>query len=89
MGKVSIHFKPIRDEHGESLVHREADGHIGGDGRFELGTPMRGEGALRGRYRVTQCQISGKVKKNSDVPTTPSQVTIDGPRGDLVFELDK
>ena len=84
---VWIHFEPIRDEDGRSLVNSEADGHIAADGRFELHTFMRGEGALRGRYRVTA--RSPRSKDYADVPTTPSQVTIDGPRDDLELVLER
>jgi len=83
-----LDFKPVVDKYGKAFPYREAGGKIGPDGRFELRTATRGEGALRGRYRVV-VNSPGTGMSHAEVPTTPREVTIDGPRDDLEFVLDR
>lgn len=99
-GMASITFEPadLAAPSGSDQLRKGAGGKIKPDGTFELSTVKMGDGVIPGKYKVKILALRSYTNPSTGmIPAkyTNSQtsgfeeVTIDKPRSDLLFELDR
>jgi hypothetical protein len=89
-----IRFEPTGSS--TATIKKTASGDIAEDGSFEMFTRKPGDGVIPGKYAVTfsvmDKPMGGKLlipAKYNSAAETPFEVTVDGNKTDLLYELDK
>jgi hypothetical protein len=93
-GVRAIRFEPTSDSTAE--LRKVASGSIGPDGSFEMYTRQPGDGVIAGKYVVTFTVLDKAMggtslimPKYGSAADSPFEITVDGNKTDLLYELDK
>jgi hypothetical protein len=89
-----VNFEPT--ESSTATIRKTATGQIGQDGTFEMYSRKPGDGVIPGKYAVTfvvmDKPMGGKLlipQKYASAAETPFEITVDGNKTDLLYELEK
>lgn len=92
-GVRMIRLEPTRDSTAE--IRKGASGSINDDGTFEIYTRRPGDGVYVGKYAVTFTFLKSPTDqrqllapKYTVATTTPYQLTVDGDKSDLQYEIE-
>jgi hypothetical protein len=93
-GTCVIRFEPTQSS--TATLKKTATGIIAQDGSFQMFTRKPGDGVIPGKYAVTflvkDKPMGGKMlipEKYVSATETPFEITVDGNKTDLLYELDK
>jgi len=89
-----IRFEPAQDSDAE--VRKAATGSIESDGSFQMMTRKPGDGVFLGKYNVTFAVLRDAMNPRSSMinpkytvsSTSGYQVTVDGNKDDLKYEIE-